>query len=204
MEKIMEIFEIRNYLSELLCSYLLEGDEISGERLFAILSIYRGEKVKVEGNLTELPEEFPLVCDEGGYLKFGKLDEFTRDYLFGKLEKYEKLLREMGKIEIPQSLEDAVVLSRELFRRGLYFEVHEVLERFWMGEYGELREFIQALIQVAVAYYHLENFNRRGYELLMENARELLKSYSGTVCTVDVDRLKERLENPSPNEVVCF
>jgi predicted metal-dependent hydrolase len=62
-----------------------------------------------------------------------------------------------------------------------------------MGEFGKDRDFLQALIQIGVAYYHLENFNTRGFELLLQNALELLEGYSGTLYGVNVDRLKEGL-----------
>jgi predicted metal-dependent hydrolase len=85
-------------------------------------------------------------------------------------------------------------MARELFKKGLYFEVHEILEEVWMGEFGEYRDFLQALIQVGVAYYHRENFNERGFKLLLENALELLSCYNGEVLGVKVDKLKEDIK----------
>ena len=88
----------------------------------------------------------------------------------------------------------AVETAKRLFDHGLFFEVHELLEELWSNEFGELREFLQALIQLGVAFYHKENYNPRGYRLLLENAGELLEGYSGVVCGIDVDRLKKRIK----------
>jgi hypothetical protein len=203
-EKIMEIFEIRNYLADLLSGYLIENDKISEERLKALVELPEKGKVKLTENLIELPEEFPIVEEVNGYIKFKELDAFTKDYLLTKLKKYKKFLKTLKNFKQPKSIEDTVILARKLFKEGLYFEVHEVLESVWMTEYGKLREFLQALIQIAVAYYHLNNYNLRGYELLLNNAMELLKQYSGTLCTVDVEKLKEKLQNTTPDEIVCF
>ena len=49
-----------------------------------------------------------------------------------------------------------------LFNAHLFFEVHEVLEGQWMAETGTVKTFLQALIQIAVAFYHLENGNLAG------------------------------------------
>ena len=73
-----------------------------------------------------------------------------------------------------------------------------------MGEFGKYREFLQALIQLGVAYYHLTNYNLRGFELLLKNARKLLEPYSGEIHGVNVDRLKKELENIDPDKIIEF
>ena len=62
-----------------------------------------------------------------------------------------------------------VVLHKSvlLFNRHLFFEVHEVLEPQWMQEQGEIKKFLQGLIQVAVAFYHLERGNLAGTRSLL-------------------------------------
>ncbi len=200
----MEIFKIRNYLSHLLCTYLTERDEISGDRLKALFEILKSGKARLNKNLMELPEEFPVVKELDGYITLRELDEFTKEYLSEKLKMYQDFLQSIEGFKPPESIEDTIILARKLFKKGLYFEVHELLEDIWMGEYGELREFLQALIQIAVAYYHLNNYNQRGYELLIENASSLLEKYSGKIYTVNVDKLKEELKKTTPEEIVYF
>ena len=57
---------------------------------------------------------------------------------------------------------------------GLHFEVHELLEPYWVRASGEAKETLQGLIQVAVAYAHLANGNLRGARALMEEGRSRL------------------------------
>jgi hypothetical protein len=55
-----------------------------------------------------------------------------------------------------------------LFDAGLYFEVHEILEPYWMRADGADRQSLQGLIQVAVGFQHLANGNRDGARALLD------------------------------------
>jgi len=52
--------------------------------------------------------------------------------------------------------------AARLFDAGLYYEVHEVLEPYWMRAEGGDREALQGLIQIAVGFQHLANGNVTG------------------------------------------
>src|SRR5262249_21463658 len=54
-----------------------------------------------------------------------------------------------------------------LANHGLYFEVHELLEPVWFRAAEPERTALQGLIQVAVAFHHLENGNRDGARSLL-------------------------------------
>jgi hypothetical protein len=54
-----------------------------------------------------------------------------------------------------------------LARHGLFFEVHELLEPVWFRAPEPTRTALQGLIQVAVAFHHLENGNREGARSLL-------------------------------------
>ncbi len=62
-----------------------------------------------------------------------------------------------------------VVLCKSalLFNHHLFFEVHEVLEPQWRQEQGESKRFLQGLIQIAVAFYHLGRGNLAGARSLL-------------------------------------
>ena len=62
-----------------------------------------------------------------------------------------------------------IVLQKSvlLFNHHLFFEVHEVLEPQWMQEQGEIKKFLQGLIQIAVAFYHLGRGNLAGARSLL-------------------------------------
>ena len=63
----------------------------------------------------------------------------------------------------------AVLLDRAaaLANHDLYFEVHELLEPVWFRAAEPERTALQGLIQVAVAFHHLENGNREGARSLL-------------------------------------
>lgn len=79
-------------------------------------------------------------------------------------------------------LEMALAQSALLFDGGLYFEVHELLEPYWLRAAGGERETLQGLIQVAVGFHHLGNGNGAGARaLLHDGAAKLLSRQIGRV-----------------------
>jgi hypothetical protein len=191
----MDFFEIRNWFAHNLCDYLREKEEKELKKLLSVISIFEDVEPPEESVLKEVSEEAPIFKLEGGKLTISE-DPFTVDYVREKAEKYWEFLKELPENFEPvgEDLKKNVEMARELFKKGLYFEVHEILEEVWMGEFGEYRDFLQALIQVGVAYYHRENFNERGFKLLLENALELLSCYNGEVLGVKVDKLREDIK----------
>jgi hypothetical protein len=63
----------------------------------------------------------------------------------------------------------ATLLDRAaaLANRGLFFEVHELLEPVWFRATEPQRTALQGLIQIAVAFHHLESGNREGGRSLL-------------------------------------
>jgi hypothetical protein len=63
----------------------------------------------------------------------------------------------------------AALLDRTeaLANHGLYFEVHELLEPVWFRAPEPTRTALQGLIQVAVAFHHVQNGNREGARSLL-------------------------------------
>jgi len=72
-----------------------------------------------------------------------------------------------------QDLSQTLDRAAELFNTGLYFEVHELLEPYWMRAQAEEREVLQGLIQVAAGLHHLKSGNHKGARSLL--AQGLLK-----------------------------
>jgi len=60
------------------------------------------------------------------------------------------------------------------FNRGDWFDCHETLEELWVGEKGELRDFYQGMLQLAVALHHWRNGNFKGALTLLKGGCELL------------------------------
>ncbi len=81
------------------------------------------------------------------------LQAWHRGYLEERLERYGSFLQE---------LRSAPPLERRgiaalLWRAGLYFELHEFLEQYWMKSSGALRLGLQALIRAGGVHVHLES-----------------------------------------------
>jgi hypothetical protein len=69
----------------------------------------------------------------------------------------------------PDAGEMTVLLDRAaaLANQGLFFEVHELLEPVWFRAAEPVRTALQGLIQVAVAFHHLESRNLQGARSLL-------------------------------------
>lgn len=64
-----------------------------------------------------------------------------------------------------------------LFQAGHYFETHEVLELAWRAcPAGDVKQFLQGLIQLAVSLEHWRRGNPRGARGQWEKARAKLES----------------------------
>jgi predicted metal-dependent hydrolase len=72
--------------------------------------------------------------------------------------------------------------------------VHEVLEAQWKQEAGDPKVFLQGLIQVAVAFYHLQNQNYRGALTLLKEGREKLLPYRPRFLGMELETLTAKLE----------
>lgn len=87
----------------------------------------------------------------------------------------------------------------ELFNRGEYFECHELLEDLWRPAEGLVRNFLQGLIQVAVALHHESRGNAKGARGLYERGRGRLVSAreieSDLLHAIDVERLLDQLDH---------
>jgi predicted metal-dependent hydrolase len=82
-----------------------------------------------------------------------------------------------------------------------WFECHETVEDLWVGEEGEVRDFYQGIIQIAVAMHHWRNGNFGGAVSLLKGGAGYLRHVSEACQWVDVavliagaDRMRTALE----------
>ena len=99
------------------------------------------------------------------------------------------------------------------FNRGYFFECHDTLEEMWTGLRGPARDFFQGLIQVSVAFYHLDNGNRAGAASMLQRALKRLAAYPDRYFGFDLgahraelrgwlDRVRDEALPPPPLEAV--
>jgi len=87
------------------------------------------------------------------------------------------------------------------FNNQEWFECHETVEDLWIGESGEVRDFYQGIIQIAVALHHWRNGNFGGAVSLLKGGAGYLGRVSEACQWVDVaaliadaDRMRTALE----------
>ena len=72
------------------------------------------------------------------------------------------------------------------FNRREWFECHETVEDLWIGSEGEVRDFYQGIIQIAVALHHWRNGNFGGAVSLLKGGAGYLGHVAGACQWVDV------------------
>lgn len=76
------------------------------------------------------------------------------------------------------------------FNDRLFFECHDTLEEMWSALRGDERDFVQGLIQIAVAFYHLGNGNTPGAVRLFDRGLERLRAYPEQYAGLDTGPLR--------------
>jgi len=83
----------------------------------------------------------------------------------------------------------AVSAAAALWGERLFFEVHEVLEAVWKDAVGDVRQALQGVIQIAVAFHHLAHGNVRGARTLMREGRARVGAAPRALPSLDADAL---------------
>jgi predicted metal-dependent hydrolase len=92
---------------------------------------------------------------------------------------------------------DALRAGLAAYRRGDFFEAHELLEPAWMGTADPAeRDYHQGLIKLAAAYVHAVRGNPLGMTKNLRGARErLANAGDGTQIGIDVAPLLAAIDN---------
>ncbi len=77
----------------------------------------------------------------------------------------------------------------EQFNQGQFYACHDTLEALWMEATEPQKTFYQAILQIAVALYHLGNSNVRGACILLGEGTNKLRRYPANYAGIDVDQL---------------
>jgi predicted metal-dependent hydrolase len=79
------------------------------------------------------------------------------------------------------------------FNARQFFDCHETLEAVWKKTTSPRREFIQGIIQAAVAFYHLDRGNLPGAIKLFRRALPRLQKFGGRCYGVDAFALASQI-----------
>src|SRR6266849_1658580 len=83
-----------------------------------------------------------------------------------------------------------------LFNSGRFFDAHEVLEDAWREapRQGQLRQNLQGLVQLAVAFHHQSTGNLDGARSVLERALRNIEGAEKSLPEVDWKRLRTSLK----------
>jgi len=87
----------------------------------------------------------------------------------------------------------------DLFNRAHFFDAHEVLEDVWrslphdLSSGRHLRQHVQSLVQLAVAFHHQSRGNHVGARSVLERAMRNLNGADSSFPDLDLDRLRAEL-----------
>ncbi len=75
------------------------------------------------------------------------------------------------------------------FNQGQFYECHDTLEALWIEAIEPDKTFYQAILQLAVAFYHLGNHNWQGAVTLLGEGLGRLSRYPEVYAEIRVDQL---------------
>ena len=78
----------------------------------------------------------------------------------------------------------------EEFRAGRFFDAHEEWETLWLESEGDAKLFLQALIQIAAACYHLTRGNVAPGTRLLSLAERKLAPFGDAYAGIRLDLLR--------------
>jgi uncharacterized protein len=75
------------------------------------------------------------------------------------------------------------------FQQGQFYECHDTLEALWIEAQEPNKTFLQGVLQISVACYHLSNQNWKGAVILLGEGIRRLSSYRPEYAGLDVEYL---------------
>lgn len=88
------------------------------------------------------------------------------------------------------SLHPRAIKGILLFNQKEYFEAHEELEFAWRDEKNKVRELYQGILQVGVAYYHIQRRNFAGGKIMIERSAKWLAPFPNIIFDMNIQKLK--------------
>ena len=79
------------------------------------------------------------------------------------------------------------------YRKEEFFAAHEHWESVWLGSHDPEKTFLQAVIQVAAAFHHLQRGNPEGGRSLLRRALRRLGAYPASFGGIAVAAFREEV-----------
>jgi len=81
---------------------------------------------------------------------------------------------------------DLFIKGIDLFNKREFYDAHEYWEELWLEYHLDDKKFIQGLIQLTVAYYHLSTGNNKGALSLLNKSLDKMKLFHPSNRGIDV------------------
>lgn len=88
-------------------------------------------------------------------------------------------------------LPEIVLRGFDLFDQREFFDAHEVLEEAWRDETGPIRELYRGILQIAVAYLHIQRGNYPGAWKMFQRANRWLDPFPDHCRGVDLAQFRQ-------------
>jgi hypothetical protein len=122
----------------------------------------------------------------------GNLDDVYAAYIQDRLERYAQVFERIN----ADGIHDAKIRMLVIWNHGLFFEVHDHLERLWQQTSGDERQALKGLIQAAGVYIHLEFHHRQAAARLAIKASDRIQKYADRLTFIDdLNLLSDKLQN---------
>jgi uncharacterized protein len=152
----------------------------------------------IRNTLSDAFVEAVMKSDKSDYQNIGRkwlagnLDAIYADYIENRLERYEQVFEKI----ISNGIDDAKIQMLVFWNEGLFFEVHDHLERLWQQNTGDERQAIKGLIQAAGVYVHLQFNRRQAAEKLAAKAMNRILKFAACLSFIDnLNLLVSKLQN---------
>lgn len=89
-----------------------------------------------------------------------------------------------------EELPDLALAGLREFNSGNYYEQHDLFEALWVQTEGPVRDLYRAILQVGVAYYHINRGNARGALKMLQRSVQWLHVLPDTCQGIDVAQLR--------------
>ena len=96
---------------------------------------------------------------------------------------------------------EAIRIYFDLYRKGDFYECHDVMEEIWFETFGKKRLFFQGLLQCAVARFHFGNDNLHGAQVLYREGTRKLEPFRPEFLGVDLEAYLGEIKQVLPRIV---
>lgn len=155
----------------------------------------------IRNTLAETFVDALLNTDKFGYQRTAEqwvaknLDDEYTAYIQDRIKRYDCAFNQIKENRI----NDAKIQALIIWNHGLFFEVHEHLERIWQKSAGDEYQALKGLIQAAGVYVHLKFNHRAAAKKLAIKSSNRIQKYAGCLTFIaNLNMLLDKLNNLDP------